>query len=63
MNKCSSNSSKLFLEVHLKYPKELRELLNYYLSAPDKIGTKKMLPDYQLKIADVHNVPIGNIKD
>ena len=41
MNKCSSSSSKLFLEVHLKYPKELRELLNDYILAPDKIEIKK----------------------
>ena len=36
---------------------------NYYPSAPDKIQIKReMLLEYQLKIADLYNIPIGNVK-
>ena len=36
---------------------------NYYPSAPDKIQIKReMLHEYQLKIADLYNIPIGNVK-
>ena len=64
MNKYTSNSSKgCAVEVDLEYPKELRELHNDYLLAPDKREIKKeMLSDYQLKITDLHNIPIGNVK-
>ena len=64
LNKYTSNSSEgCVLKVDLEYPKELRELHNDYPLAPDKIGIKKeMLPDYQLKIADLYNIPIGNVK-
>ena len=47
------------LEVDLEYPKELRELHNHYPLVPDKI---EMLFDYQLKIVDLYNIPIGNVK-
>ena len=58
------NSSKgCFLEVVLEYPKELRELNNDYPLAPDKIETKReMLPEQQIKIADLYNIHIGNVK-
>ena len=61
LNKCTSNGSKGYvLEVGFEYPKEIRELHNYY---PDKIEIKrKMLSDYQLKIADLYNISIGNVK-
>ena len=64
LNKHSSNSSRGYiLEVDLKYPKELRELHNDYPLAPDKIEIKReLLSDYQLKIADRYNIPIGNVK-
>ena len=65
LDKYSSNSSKwCFLqEVDLEYPKELRELHNDYPLAPDKIEIKReLLSDYQLKIADRYNIPIGNVK-
>ena len=32
------------------------------LLAQDKIEIKRMLSEYQLKIADLHNIPIGNVK-
>ena len=64
LHKYTCNSSKGFvLEVDFEYPKELQELDNNYLLAPDKIEIKReMLPEYQLKIADLYNIPIGNIK-
>ena len=64
LNKYTSNSSKgCFLEVDLEHPKELPELHIDYPLAPDKIEIKReMLSDYQIKIADLHNIPIGNVK-
>ena len=64
LNKYTSNSSKgCVLEVDLEYTKELRGLHNDYSLAPDKIEIKReMLSDYQLKIADHYNIPIGNVK-
>ena len=64
LNKYTSNSSKGFvLEVDLEYPKELWELHNDYPLAPDKLEIKReMLSEYQLKIADLYNIPIGNFK-
>ena len=58
-NKYSISSSKCcILEVDLEYPKELRELDNDYSFAPDKVEIKKeMLSNYQLNIADFHNIP------
>ena len=65
LNKYTSNSSKgWILEVDLEYSKELRELDNDYPLAPDKMQIKReMLYDYQLNIADHHNIPIGNVKN
>ena len=64
LNKCSSNSLKgCVLEVDLEYSKELWELRNDYPLASDKIEIKRqMLSDYQLKIAELHNIPIDNVK-
>ena len=61
LNKWTSNSSKGFvLEVDLKYPRELRELYNYYPLAPDEIEIKReMLSLYKLKIAGLYNLLIG----
>ena len=63
-NECSSNSSKVcVLEVEVKYPKELHGLHNDYPLTPDKIEIKKeILSNYQLKIPDFYNIPMGNIK-
>ena len=59
LNKYTSHSPKGFvLEVDLGYPKELRELHNDYPLEPDKMEIKReMLSDYQLKIADLYNIP------
>ena len=63
MNKYANNSSKgCVLQVDFENPKELRELDNDYLLAQDKIEIKReMLSDYQLKIADLYNIPISNV--
>ena len=64
LNKCTNNSSKgCVLKVDLEYPKELHELHNGNPLAPDKIEIKRArLFEYQLKIADLCNIPIGNVK-
>ena len=51
LSKYTSNSSKgCFFEADLKYPKEIQELHNDYLLAPDKIEIKReILSEYQLK--------------
>ena len=64
LKKSTTNSSKMcVLEVDLEYPKELRELHNDYPLAPGKIEVKReMLSEHQLKIADLYNVSISNVK-
>ena len=64
MNKYTSNSSKGFvLEVDLECPKELWELHNDYPLAPGKIEiNREMLSDYQLKVPDLYNIPIGKVE-
>ena len=64
MNNYTSNSLKgCVLEVDLEYPKELPDLHNDYSLTPDKIEIKReMLSEYQLRIADLYSVPIGNVK-
>ena len=63
LNKYSSNNSKEYaFEVDLEYPKDLQELHNYAL-APNNIEVKReMLSAHQLKIADLYNISIGNVK-
>ena len=64
INKYTSNSSKgCVIEVDLKYFKELQELHNDYPLASDKIEIKReMLSNYLLKISDLYNIPISNVK-
>ena len=64
LNKYNSNSSKdCALKADLDYPKELCKLHSNYPLAPDKIEIKReMLSIYQLKIADLYNVLICNVK-
>ena len=60
LNKYTNNC---VLEIDLKYFKELRELHNDNSLAPDKVEIKReILSEYQLKIADIYNIPIGNVK-
>ena len=63
LNKYANNSSKgCFRKVDLEYPKELHDLHNDYPLAPDKIEIKReVLSEYQFKIADLYNIPIGNV--
>ena len=62
-NKYGSNSLKSFvLKVDLEYPKEWHELHKDYPLAPHEIDIKKEMSNYQLKIADFKNIPIGNVK-
>ena len=64
LNKYPNSSSKgCVFEVDLEYPKELHKLHNDYPLAPGKIEIKRqMLSEYQLKIVDLYNIPIGNAK-
>ena len=64
LNKYTNNSSKdCVLEVDLECPKELQELHNDYPLASDKIEIiREMLSNYQLKIAVLDNILIGNVK-
>ena len=51
------------LEADLEYPEELRKVRNDYPLTPDEIEIKReMLSEYQLKSADLYNIPIGNVK-
>ena len=63
MNKYTCNSSKgCALEVNVEHSKELRQLHNDYRLTPDKTVIKReILSEYQLKIADLYNIPIGNV--
>ena len=64
LNEYTSNSSRgCVLEVDLEYPKKLHKLHNDYPLAPNKIEIEReMLSEYQLKIADLYDIPIGNVK-
>ena len=64
LNKDTGNISKgSVLEVDVEYPKELQELHNDYPLALDKIKIRReMLSGYKLKIADLHNISIGDFK-
>ena len=61
LNKCNSNgriaNRGCFLEVDLKYPKNIRKIHYDYPLAPDKIDIKKeMQSSYQLKIGDFYSI-------
>ena len=60
LNKYISNSPKgCVLQVELEYHKDLRELHNDCLLAPDKTKIKReMLSDYQLKFAGLYLIGI-----
>ena len=64
LNEYTINTLKgCVFEVDLNYPKELQEIHNDYLLAPDKIEIKRqMLSEYQLKVADLYKTPIDNVK-
>ena len=66
LSKYTSSSLKgCVLEIDLEYPKQLRELCNDCPLAPDKIEIKRGMlteTEYQLKIADLYNILIGNVE-
>ena len=64
LNQYTSDSSKgCVVQVQLEDSKELSELHDDYLLAPVKIEIEeKTLPRYHLKITDLYNIPIGNVK-
>ena len=50
-------------KIDLEYSKELQALHNDHPLAPDKIEIKReMLSEYKLKVADLYDSPIGNVK-
>ena len=52
-----------FLEVDLKYPDELHELLNDYPIAPEKLAvTNDILSKYCKEIADKYGIKVGDVK-
>ena len=52
-----------FLEVDLKYPDELHELLSDYLLAPEKLAVSRdMLSKYCKEIADKYEIKVGDVK-
>ena len=62
LDKYTSISSRgSVLKFDLEYSKELRDLYNDCPLAPDKKEIKTEMSDYQLKIADLYNILIGNI--
>ena len=65
MNNYTIKSSKgCILEVDLnKYPKKSHQMRYDYPLYPDKIEIKEeMLSSYELKIADLYNIPIDNVE-
>ena len=52
-----------FLEVDLKYSDKLHELHNDYPLAPEKLAVSShMLSKYCKKIADKHEIKVGDVK-
>ena len=64
LDKYAKNSLKgCVLKVNHKYPKELRETHKDYPFEPDKIEIKrKMVSNYQLRIADLYNILFTMLK-
>ena len=63
MNIKSNSSTGYILEVDLEYPKELHDIHNDYLLAPEKINIlKEQLSKYCLKNANTHNITTGKVK-
>ena len=64
VNSISENgSSGYILEVDLTYPKQLYELHNDYLLAPEKFAIPyEMLSHYYKRIVDEHRIKVGDVK-
>ena len=64
MNIKNNSSTGYVLEVDLEYPKKLHDIHNDYPLAPEKINIpKEWLSKYCLKIASVHNITTGTVKN
>ena len=60
LNKFTSNSSNVYvLEVDLEYPKKIN---NDYPLVPDEKEIKREMLQHNLKITDLCNIPIRNVK-
>ena len=64
LSKYTSNSPKgCILEFDLEYPSEIKDLHNDCPLTPDKIEIKReVLSEYQLKVANLYNISIVNVK-
>ena len=64
LNEYSSNSSKgCVLEFNLEYSKKLCQLHNDYPLFSEKIEIReKILPKYQVIIADLYNIHVDNVE-
>ena len=64
MNIKNNSSTGYVLEVDLEYPKKLYDIHNDHPLAPEKINIpKEWLSKYCLKIASVHNITTGTVKN
>ena len=64
-NYTSSSSKGCVFEIDFEYSIKLQKLHNDYPLAPVKSETKKkkkMLSEYQPKVADLGNIPISNVR-
>ena len=60
----SNSSNGYTLEVDVEYPQELHDIHNDYPLAPAKIDIpKEWLSKYCLRIANVHNITTGTVKN
>ena len=50
------------LKVDLEYPDELHKLHDYYPLSPEKLAIPYDLSDYCKKIADKHEIKVGDVK-
>ena len=63
MSISGKNSIGYFLEVDLEYPDGVHELHNDFPLAPQKLPVfSDMLSNYCKKIADKHEIKVGDVK-
>ena len=60
----NNSSTGYVLELDLENPQELHDIHNDYPLAPEKINIpKEWLSDFYLKIANVHSITTGTVKE